>query len=139
MRRLVSDLVDACSVINSVPGGFNPEQFGLHGLGLVSVVCNGKLIHAVVGDTNDSQIGEMRHSERARLTSHGSVALAKACFGDGVNAAYASPQRVLCTLACRGRTDQPDVAYTGRSAVAKSLAPSSLNALGHKLLSSAFK
>lgn len=64
---------------NSGSVDFDPQDYGIRPLSVVAVVCGGKLIYGVWGDTNGDDDDEP-------LVGEASLALATACFGDGMAA-----------------------------------------------------
>jgi len=98
-------------VVINQQSSFNFEDFGLKLLSPVTVICNGKMFSAVIGDTNAvSQMGE------------GSIALAKACFPhDNITGNNAAPNQVLY------------IAHSGQAM--DSLSPSKISADASRLIS----
>jgi len=100
-------------VVINQQGSFDFTKFGIELMSAVTVVCNGKVFGAVIGDTNgNGQMGEA------------SIALAKACFPtQQVNGNDAPNGEVLYLV------------HTGAGSVVNSLEPSVIASRATSLLS----
>jgi chitosanase len=106
---------------------FDPRSVGVEPLSVVAVVCNGKLVFGVWGDTNGD--------DGPPLVGEASLALATACFGERVNGHSGHDQNDVLYIAFSG----PD-AVPGKSAKWKAKSyeefEESITDLGNRLIAS---
>ncbi|KAK1149636.1 hypothetical protein N8T08_005188 [Aspergillus melleus] len=78
---------------------FDPRAHGVEPLSLVAVVCNGKLIYGIWGDTNGD--------DGKPLVGEASLATATACFGEDMNGNSGHDEKDVLYIAFSGKEAVP--------------------------------
>ncbi|PLB46569.1 chitosanase [Aspergillus steynii IBT 23096] len=78
---------------------FDPREHGVEPLSIVAVVCNGKLVYGIWGDTNGD--------DGKPLVGEASLATATACFGEEMNGDNGHDEKDVLYIAFSGKEAVP--------------------------------